>query len=195
MFCLFDLAWEKQQKRRQECKYLLELSKYKRGGWSIYPPDPVLQGVNVVPGLLISQLFLVALTSQTSSSSHGLAEGPRQSRESHTGHPWSEMLTARAESLDHEIVSLVWAETRGGPWFSEANTRGIFAVSITPTWFACSSRQRLSSLTWCRAMPLAQHQILEGDAVFLIETSLEYISPIFPYVSFPFSYLPHLSSF
>lgn len=115
MFCLFDLAWEKQQKRRQECKYLLELSKYKRGGWSIYPPDPVLQRMNVAPGLLISQLFLVALTSQTSSSSHGLAEGPQQSRESHTGHPWSEMLTARAESLDHEIVSLVWAETRGGP--------------------------------------------------------------------------------
>lgn len=83
------------------------------------------------------------------------------------------MLTARAESLDHEIVSLVWAETRGGPWFSEANTRGIFSVSITPTWIACSSGQRLSSLTWCHAMPLAQHQMLERGAVFLIETSSE----------------------
>lgn len=83
------------------------------GGWSIYPPDPVLLRENVAPGLLISQLFLVALTSQTSSSSHGLAEGPRQSRESCTGHPWSEMLTARAESLDLEIVSHVWAEIRG----------------------------------------------------------------------------------
>lgn len=83
------------------------------------------------------------------------------------------MLTARAESLDLEIVSHVWAEIRGGPWFSEANTRGIFSVSIMPTWIAYSSGQRLSALTWCHAMPLAQHQILEGGAVFLIETSLE----------------------
>lgn len=83
------------------------------------------------------------------------------------------MLTARAGSLDHldhKIVSHVWAETRGRPWFSEANTRGIFSVSITPAWLAYSSGQRLSSLTWCHAMPLAQHQILEGGAVFLIET-------------------------
>lgn len=57
MFCLFLLAWKKQQYLQQGCKYLLGLSNCKVGGWSIYPPDPVPLELSVASESIDSQLL------------------------------------------------------------------------------------------------------------------------------------------
>lgn len=165
MFCLFVLAWEKQQNLRQGCNYLLELSSCKVRDWSIYPPGPVPHCTNVIPGCTDSPALLSSSEPAKQAPASMAWQEPRgQSRKSHVAHPRSERLTAGVESWGHWIVSHAWAETRSGPWVCDANTSGI-AVSIMPTWAASFSGQRLSSLIWYHPCTLHSTRYLEGGAI------------------------------